>query len=1497
MPITRAEAQGVTRAFVRDYPGALDLAYKFREDATELYGPRAAEVPAGMKGGYVPKETMHTNRAFRGRVDVPLLNIESAGDLLMTLRHEVLGHYGANTFAPAEKRALLDGLAAARNEPTLKPLWDDVSRRYADQSLDVRAEEVFALHCEGIEPSQHQVADQALRRGQQSFTETCVARVRPMQADDLHNIACMVAQGLRDRSRTQQNFPQFNELFRRDENMEPKKPFHEVVAEKLIEQLKAGTAPWQKPWEPGEPNAYLPMNPTTGKRYKGINAIHLMAQGHSDSRWMTYKQAAAAGAQVRKGEKGTPVQYWKFSEEQDKVDGNGRPVLDAKGQPVKETVMLERPRVFFATVFNGEQIDGLPPLQPKKEQTWNAVERAEHILKASGATITHAAGDRAFYRPSTDSITLPERGQFPSGDRYYATALHELGHWTGHPSRLNRDLAHPFGSQGYAKEELRAEIASMIVGDELGIGHDPGQHAAYVGSWIKALQDEPLEVFRAAADAEKIHGYVLAFEQKQVQDQSQAQPQAQSESVLVALESAGWTRSNGGAVASKSFETVNGQKDALVFMTAGDGLNRTLQFQYISEGRNVTEADGVLIPVGATAEQAAELATAAAARAEKSIQDSYGVRIAAMLDAGREQRQAQDNGIAQVLAVDVAEVLENADLDFSHYQAYQGASLEDALRSRGLETVGSITGKDPEQFYASAHNRLSSVFGIDPSHTDVDNAYLERKGLAQAFANKAEKLHQAQKLLQHDQAPDQLTALPAAAVDKEASMNLPTNDQAVALLAAHPADVVQGIELAADARRQLAAGKIDGQEYAAATRQHLGVELPPDWSGELRIVGVIAANQDGQFQVLARQPFQVHARKADAQFGEDAFAFVAGTRTEAQADTLVERLRLVDALSTDDQYERAAKLARVQEERVSRDPSATEEDISAAKEARKTAEALALVNDTDAQRRATELERQDREQQQAGRNYINVPFKEKDQAKALGARWDRQEQSWYVPAGVDPSPFAKWAPGAAGAALQPRSPPAASRAAGGVEIPTQQAEQDRQYLAVPYEHRTEAKAAGALWDKAAKSWYVGPRADLAKLERWKPENVQVQQEPAMSPREEFAEAMRSAGLFVGSNAQGDHPVMDGKRHRVPVDGGKKGALDGFYVGHLDGHPAGRIINNKTGADITWKSKGYALSDQEKAKLLAEAADKLAQRAAEQNKAQEATAQRVGRQMADLVPVEQPTPYLQAKGIQAHAGVMTDREGQMTYIPAFDKDGKQWTMQYIQEDGTKRFAKDSKKEGCFHPVGGMEALAAAPVLMIFEGYATAAQVAEAVGHATVSAFDSGNLEAVAKALHEKYPDKPVIIGGDDDRHLVMTHGNNPGREKAEAAAQAVGGKAIFPIFTPGENTYPRELPAITPDSFKTHLRAEQRLADAAAGKVELADEEAAKLKASMLTVPQLAALSMMKQHTDFNDLAQRSALGKEGVRRQITTAASMQCSQPQTKPRVQKQERRPRSAHM
>ncbi|MBR4736332.1 MAG: DUF1738 domain-containing protein, partial [Rhodocyclaceae bacterium] len=311
-----------------------------------------------------------------------------------------------------------------------------------------------------------------------------------------------------------------------ENHMERSKEFYKQVADKLIAQLESGTAPWQKPWDSAAASGLLPMNFTTGKRYRGINAVNLMMAGHSDPRWMTYKQAQGIGAQVRRGEKGTPIQHWKYTYERDKLDDDGQPVLDENGKPVKETVRLSRPQVFFSTVFHASQIDGLPPLQAK-EITWNPSERASAILTASGAKIEHSPSDQAFYRPSTDTITLPLPEQFHDAAGYYATALHELGHWTGHESRLGRDIRNPFGSVEYAKEELRAEISSMILGDELGIGHDPAQHAAYVGHWIKILKDDPSELYRAASDAEEIFHYVLALEQQQEQTQEQAQAQEQ----------------------------------------------------------------------------------------------------------------------------------------------------------------------------------------------------------------------------------------------------------------------------------------------------------------------------------------------------------------------------------------------------------------------------------------------------------------------------------------------------------------------------------------------------------------------------------------------------------------------------------------------------------------------------------------------------------------------------------------------------------------------------------------------------------------------------------------------------------------------------------------------------------------------------------------------------------------------------------------------------------
>lgn len=290
-------------------------------------------------------------------------------------------------------------------------------------------------------------------------------------------------------------------------------PYHEEFAGKIIERLEEGTAPWQIPWTPGKASL-VPHNPASGTVYRGMNRVHLALSGYDDPRWMTLKQANDNGYSILPGSKATPVVYFQFSDEKNKLDNDGKPVLDADGKPEKEKVELDKPIVRFAHVFNAEQVDGIPPLQlTDKAYEWEPIEKAENILAASGAAIKHDQSNRAFYRRMEDAIHLPPKENFDAPDKYYATALHELGHWTGDENRLNREFG-PFGSEKYAREELRAEIASWMLGQEIGVGHDPGQHAAYVQSWIQVLKEDPYEIVRACRDAEKIKEYVIDLERK-----------------------------------------------------------------------------------------------------------------------------------------------------------------------------------------------------------------------------------------------------------------------------------------------------------------------------------------------------------------------------------------------------------------------------------------------------------------------------------------------------------------------------------------------------------------------------------------------------------------------------------------------------------------------------------------------------------------------------------------------------------------------------------------------------------------------------------------------------------------------------------------------------------------------------------------------------------------------------------------------------------------------
>jgi antirestriction protein ArdC/phage/plasmid primase-like uncharacterized protein len=699
-----------------------------------------------------------------------------------------------------------------------------------------------------------------------------------------------------------------------------RKPFHEEFAAQLIEDLKKGTAPWQKPWLPGELHA--PLNPVSGTVYSGINRVMLSRKGYEDPRWMSLKQANSLDCRVRKGEKAQTIVYWQFSKEEPARDDDGKPKLDGEGNQVMEKVELSRPIVRFSSVFHVSQLEGnIPPLDPSTVSlAWDPNQKAETILENSGAAIKHNQRNRAYYSLRSDEICLPPKDHFPSADGYYVTALHELGHWTGHPSRMDREFG-PFGSEPYAREELRAEIASWMLGQDLGIGHDPGQHLAYVDSWVSVLEKDPYEIVRACRDAEKIKQHVLNMEQKQEHSQ---------------------------------------------------------------------------------------------------------------------EMMAQDKAVASSPAEKKEDL--DARVHFWH-EKETGKSLQDFL---GLSD-------------------------------DAFAAYLRDEGV--------------------EKAP------PAPAKEK---------------------------------------------------------------------------------------------------------------------------------------------------------------------------------------------------------TFLAVPFREKERAKAAGAKWDGKAKLWYAPEGTDMTKLGTWLPS--------KDPSPAQ---------------------------------------------------------------------TMDPKEEFAQALRAAGLEL----QGA-PIMDGKIHRVPIVG-RPNALDGAYQGFLDGHPAGWYQNYVTGEKTTWKAHGHTLTDEQKAALKLEAAERGQRRERERLNEQNRVAQQCSQAFAERSLASAEHPYLLRKGVLP-LGIKesrTDdaRAGELLLVPLCNADGELRNVQEIHPDGSKRFQPGGQKKGCFHLIDPERKLDQGEILLT-EGYATGASVHMATEKPVAVAFDAGNLEPVAQALREKYPAAKITICADND---YRNPNSNVGVEKAKQAAQGIGGNVVVPVFNKEE----------------------------------------------------------------------------------------------------------------
>jgi antirestriction protein ArdC len=292
------------------------------------------------------------------------------------------------------------------------------------------------------------------------------------------------------------------------------------ITDKILADLESGVRPWLKPWNAGHAAGRItrPLR-HNGQPYSGVNVIMLWmeaeAKGYTAPIWMTFRQAKEFGAHVRKGEKGSLVVY---------ANSITRTETNEAGEEEERNI----PFMKGYTVFNVEQIEGLPAHyyataaapQISEEQR---IERVDAFLASTLATVRHG-GDRAYYASGTDHIQMPPFPFFRDPESYYSTRLHETVHWTNHPSRLDRDFGRKrWGDEGYAVEELVAEIGSAFLCADLGLSPEVrDDHAAYIASWIKVLKGDKRAIFTAAGHAQKAAEFLHGL---QPEPQIEAQPE------------------------------------------------------------------------------------------------------------------------------------------------------------------------------------------------------------------------------------------------------------------------------------------------------------------------------------------------------------------------------------------------------------------------------------------------------------------------------------------------------------------------------------------------------------------------------------------------------------------------------------------------------------------------------------------------------------------------------------------------------------------------------------------------------------------------------------------------------------------------------------------------------------------------------------------------------------------------------------------------------------
>jgi antirestriction protein ArdC len=277
----------------------------------------------------------------------------------------------------------------------------------------------------------------------------------------------------------------------------PQHSVYSIITEQIIKQLESGVAPWRKPW-----STSAPRNLVTQKDYRGLNVFLLASQGYASPYWLTFNQCQRLGGRIKKGEHSTLVTFWKFGEyeKQDADTGEGE----------KHTSVLLR----YYRVFNLDQTEGIADkLNLASRPRVPSIDECERIVAGMPNPPAREQSDRAWYRPSCDTVGMPARNTFESAESFYSTLFHELTHSTGHPSRIGRDgieKLERFGSESYSKEELVAELGASVLCGVCGIAPATiDNSASYLQSWINVLRGDSRLIVSASSAAQKAADYIL----------------------------------------------------------------------------------------------------------------------------------------------------------------------------------------------------------------------------------------------------------------------------------------------------------------------------------------------------------------------------------------------------------------------------------------------------------------------------------------------------------------------------------------------------------------------------------------------------------------------------------------------------------------------------------------------------------------------------------------------------------------------------------------------------------------------------------------------------------------------------------------------------------------------------------------------------------------------------------------------------------------------------